>query len=389
MSFLLYNEDGDKMNVQILRLDHQGRGIGYIDNKIVFVPKTLPDEIVDVTITLNKKKYMEANLNKILKKSPKRIESDCKYYDSCGGCALRHISYEDELQYKEEKVRDILKKYGNFNTIVNKIVGSNIEGYRNKITFQINNKIGFYQERTNKIIPIDECKLISENMNRELKKYKNIHLFSHQLIIREGNDILTHFDNYKENIKFKTKKNILDKIGEYTYQISPNSFFQVNKYQTLNLYNKVLDYIKTSNDNVLDLYCGAGTIGIYVSKYAKKVLGVEIVESAIKDAFINKELNKIDNIDFILGDAEIVIKNTSFKPDTIIVDPPRSGLTKSVVDNMIRLNPNKIIYVSCDPITLVRDLSLLSQKYDIKEINPYDMFPRTYHVECVCLLERK
>src|SRR5574344_231360 len=377
------------MNVQILRLDHQRKKIRYIDNKIVFVPKTLPDEIVDVTITLNKKKYMEANLNKILKKSPKRIESDCKYYDSCGGCALRHISYEDELQYKEEKVRDILKKYGNFNTIVNKIVGSNIEGYRNKITFQINNKIGFYQERTNKIIPMDECKLISKNMNRELKKYKNIHLFSHQLIIREGNDILTHFDNYKENIKFKTKKNILDKIGEYTYQISPNSFFQVNKYQTLNLYNKVLDYIKTSNDNVLDLYCGAGTIGIYVSKYAKKVLGVEIVESAIKDAFINKELNKIDNIDFILGDAEIVIKNTSFKPDTIIVDPPRSGLTKSVVDNMIRLNPNKIIYVSCDPITLVRDLSLLSQKYDIKEINPYDMFPRTYHVECVCLLERK
>ena len=176
-------------------------------------------------------------------------------------------------------------------------------------------------------------------------------------------------------------------IGDYKFKISPDSFFQVNTVQAKKLYDKVLEYLEPNNDSVLDLYCGTGTIGIYVSKYCKKVYGIEINKYAVEDAFINKKINNVDNIDFkCLDTSDINIKE---KYDKIIVDPPRSGLDKKTINFLLNSESKRIVYVSCDPVTLSRDLELLSEKYNVIEITPVDMFSRTYHVENICLIERK
>ena len=178
---------------------------------------------------------------------------------------------------------------------------------------------------------------------------------------------------------------IREEINDFKFIISPTSFFQVNNVGMINIYNKVLEYV--DGGNVLDLYCGTGTIGIYVSKKANKVLGIELNKEAIKDALINKKLNSINNIDFISGDVGTVLSQNKFKSDIVIVDPPRAGLDSKSIDNIIKIKPKKIIYVSCDPVTLARDLNILKEKYDVIEITPFDMFGNTYHVECVSLLK--
>lgn len=163
----------------------------------------------------------------------------------------------------------------------------------------------------------------------------------------------------------------------------------MNTYQTIKLYNKVVEYAKLSgNEKILDLYCGTGTIGLYLSHYCKEVVGIEINKDAIKDAFKNKEINNINNVDFQCGDVSTIINNIEFKPDIVIVDPPRSGLDKNTINQLIKINPKKIIYISCDPVTLARDLNLLKEKYKINEITPVDMFVNTYHVETVVLMSR-
>ena len=184
---------------------------------------------------------------------------------------------------------------------------------------------------------------------------------------------------------------LYEDLNGLKFVISPLSFFQVNKYNTINLYNKILDYCNLSgNEVVLDLYCGTGTIGSFVSKKCSKVIGIEINEDAVKDANKNKEINNLNNIEFICGDSGKILKNNKYKNiDIVIVDPPRSGLSDLSINEIININPKKIIYTSCDPVTLARDLRKLSEKYDVLELTPVDMFPNTYHVESVCLLERK
>ena len=180
---------------------------------------------------------------------------------------------------------------------------------------------------------------------------------------------------------------IKEYINDLCFVISPTSFFQVNNIGMTNIYNKVLEYV--DGGNVLDLYCGTGTIGIYVSKKANKVLGIELNKEAVKDALFNKKINNINNIDFISGDVGIILFKNNFKADIVIVDPPRAGLDSNSINNIIKIKPNKIIYVSCDPVTLARDLNILKEHYDVLEITPFDMFSNTYHVECVCLLYLK
>ena len=382
----MYNQDGDVMITKIERLDHQGRGIAKINDKITFIPKCLPGEVVDVSITLDKKKYMEARLNKVIEKSPSRIDVDCPYFELCGGCQLRHMSYEDELKYKENKVKDIFKKYATFDTKINEVVGTNIDRYRNKIVFQVDKKIGFFEEKTNKLIPIEKCLLISDEMNEVLKDISIDNI--NQITIREGNELMV-FDNYYNKL-LDTNDSIISNIGDVKYKVSQKSFFQINKNQTVNLYNKVLEYASLKgSENVLDLYCGIGSIGLFLANKAKHVLGVEINSSSIEDANYNAKLNNITNTEFILGDTKKVLSDNSFKADVVVVDPPRSGLDKEVVNDLLKINPDKIVYVSCDPITLVRDLNLLNVNYNIKEVSLFDMFPRTYHIESVVLLERK
>lgn len=406
------------MEVLIDRMDHQGRGIGKIDNKTIFVYDALPNELVDVEVIFQNKKFMEGKVIKYLKKSPKRINPICPYFKECGGCDLMHISYDEELIYKGKKVKQIIEKFSSIDkNVIKQIVGNNNNFYRNKATLHVDCKVGFYGKKTNKIIDIDKCYIVDSKINKILDKLKQINLSNiYEIVVRtstylddsmivikikdsiDENKIINDLKNITNNIiiyqnkKYKTiygKGYIFDMIGEYKFKISPDSFFQVNTKQAKNLYDKVLEYLKpTINDKILDLYCGTGTIGIYISKYVKDVIGIEINEYAVKDANINKEINNVDNINFKCLDASD-IANIKDKFDKIIVDPPRSGLDKKTIQYLINSNAKRIVYVSCDPVTLARDLELLKDYYDTLEITPVDMFSRTYHVENVCILERK
>ena len=391
--------------VEIIKLDHLGRGIGKLDGKIIFIPNTLPNEIVNIKIIRNKKNYYEGIVTEYKKISNKRIKPLCPYYDSCGGCDLMHLDYNDQLQFKQEKIENIIHQYVNKNIKINKIIGSdNIYNYRNKLTLHVNNKLGLYQKQSNDLIEIDKCVIVDDRINdiiNELKKYK---INTKEIIIKASNkDSMISFNGniskienincnniWNNNKLIKGNGYIEEKIGNFTFQISPESFFQVNTEQTKKLYDKIKVMANLSkNDQVLDLYCGTGTIGLYLSDACSKVLGVEINEQAINNANNNRKINNIKNAKFIVGDAKKVIKDIKFKPSAIIVDPPRSGLFKGMIDDLIKFNADKIIYVSCDPMTLARDLNLLQEHYEITEIQPVDLFPHTHHVECIAKLKIK
>lgn len=387
-----------KIIVKIEKLDHFGRGIAKVNNMPIFVENSLIDEEVEILITKEKKNYMEGVVIDYIKKSPLRVKSNCPYYDKCGGCDLLHLSYIEQLKYKENKVKEIIKKFSGLEC-VNNIVSSKQFNYRNKITLQVKNGIGYFQKKSNDIINIDNCLLVDNKINEIINKLKKIDVSDvKKIVIRVTNleSMVVFYGKINSNIDLdvdtiiindkviKGNGYIREEINDFKFIISPTSFFQVNNIGMINIYNKVLEYV--DGGNVLDLYCGTGTIGIYVSKKANKVLGIELNKEAIKDALINKKLNNINNIDFISGDVGTILSENNFKADIIIVDPPRAGLDNKSIDNIIKIRPRKIIYVSCDPVTLARDLNILKEKYDVIEITPFDMFGNTYHVECVCLL---
>lgn len=388
-----------KIVVKIEKLDHFGRGIAKVNNMPIFVENSLVDEEVEAIITKKKKNYMEGVVIDYIKKSPLRVKSNCPYYDKCGGCDLLHLSYIEQLKYKENKVKEIIKKFSGLEC-VNNIVGSKQFNYRNKITLQVKNGIGYFQKKSNDIVNIDYCLLVDDKINLIINGLKKIDVSDvKKIVIRVTNleSMVVFYGNINSNIDLdvdtiiingkviKGNGYIREEINDFKFIISPTSFFQVNNVGMINIYNKVLEYV--DGGNVLDLYCGTGTIGIYVSKKANKVLGIELNKEAIKDALINKKLNSINNIDFISGDVGTVLSQNKFKSDIVIVDPPRAGLDSKSIDNIIKIKPKKIIYVSCDPVTLARDLNILKEKYDVIEITPFDMFGNTYHVECVCLLK--
>lgn len=398
-----------KYTVDIEKMDHQGRGIAFINGVITFIPNTLPLEKVEIQITKHSKKYNEARLVKIIKESPKRIIPACPYYSVCGGCNMMHLSYSDELEYKENKIREIINRFTNIDiNKIKKIIPNSEFNYRNKATFQVKETIGYYKEKSYEIICVDKCLIVDDKINEILKEIKKINLEKiYQIVIRVSKDdsmIVFKANTYDLNIDYlKDKVNtivifnkdykvitgkgyIIDKIGEYSFIISPESFFQVNTEGAYNLYNKVLEYVENSN-NLLDLYCGTGTIGIFLSKICNKIIGVEINKYAVEDAVVNKNLNKVKNIDYICNDASYINELGDF--DTVVIDPPRSGMDKNTINNLLKLGPNKIVYVSCDPITLARDLNILNEFYDVLEITPVDMFSKTYHIETVCVLEKK
>lgn len=392
--------------IKIESLDHNGRGIAKLNNKVVFVSNALPDEIVEINILNEKSKYIEADVSRYITKSNKRIECICPYYKDCGGCDLLHMNYQDQLAFKKDKIVNIVSRYLDGNIKVNDIVGcDNTFNYRNKVTFHVNNNIGYFKDKTNDIVPIDNCFLASKQINDSIKYLNKLNLknineitcrsTSNELmiIIKSNKEIdITPIKDIASSIYINDKlvygnECIYNTIGNYKYIISPDSFFQINNNTCKKLYDLIKDKTKDSK-NVLDLYCGTGSIGLYISEN-KNILGIEINENAIKDANKNKKLNNVENINFICGDSGKNSTKLDFKPDTIIVDPPRSGLNDLTINNIINMNPSKIIYVSCDPMTLVRDLKILSTKYTILDITPFDMFPQTKHVECVCVLERK
>ncbi len=397
--------------VTIEKLDNQGRGICYLNDKITFVKNTLPGEIVSLNITKETKKYNEAEVTQYIKKSPNRIESPCPYFNECGGCDLLHSKYEDTLKYKKEKLENILYKYANLKLNIDLIPSTNQLEYRNKITLKIiNNKIGYYKPSSHELIEIKKCLLAEPAINNFIIDIPKLNIKNGEIVIRSNynNELLIWIktkDKIKPNIPYlkehhkivgiilnshplEGETSFIEIINHQLFTISYDSFFQINRDICSKLFNLIIKEI-TPNETILDLYCGVGILGINASKNAKKAYGIEIVKNAVLNAITNSKINKRDNIYYMLGDVSVCLPKIKDQIDTIIVDPPRSGLDKKTKETILNFNANKIIYVSCDPMTLARDLKELSTKYNITNIKGLDMFPFTHHIETYVVLSRR
>lgn len=439
--------------VNIIDNGFEGEGIAKIDNFTIFIPGAIKGETIKVLIVKVLSSHAFGKITKIIKPAICRKETDCNTYKRCGGCNMRHIKYEDTLKMKQNAVQSLVNKTLKSKIQVNKTIGMEKPfHYRNKAQYPLGVSkenepiVGVFARRSHEIIPMQKCLIqnpISEEMSNFIVQFIKDNkisiynentgkgLFRH-IVIKVGiktNEIMcilvingdkipkeaelteklvNKFPNIKTIVKNINTKNtnvilgrdniniygdgyIKDILGEYTFKISPLSFYQVNPVQAEKLYNIGVEAAKiTKDDVVFDLYCGIGTISLFMAKFAKKVYGVEIVEQAIIDANENAKINSIDNVEFIAGDTETVlddlINNKNIIPNVVMVDPPRCGLDNKSIENILKIKPDRFVYISCNPATLVRDLSKLEYIYVIKEIQPVDMFPFTSHVECVSVL---
>ncbi len=436
--------------LECVDLNHYGEGVCKRDGFTIFVRGILPGEVGLITITKLKKTFGNGRLVELLKKSNSRVTPICPIFEDCGGCDIMHLSYDEQLKYKLNQATETLRRLGNINYNVEKIIGMDeAYYYRNKVQIPLQMKkgrvvCGYYRKETHDIVEFTKCYIqtplaseiaifITSLFNKysvkaynELTKTGNIrHLLIRNnvdneymivFITKENkisnfnsiiNELINKFPEVKSiyqninssptniilNDDFKLiygEEAIIDKSKDLNYYISPNSFFQTNHIQTEKLYQKVIDYARANkNEVIVDAYCGVGTIALTLAKQAKYVYGIEIVEQAILDANKNKVLNKINNVEFIIGKSEEEIKNIKNKIDTIIIDPPRKGCDEKLLSSIIEMQIEKIVYVSCNIATLARDLEILAINYEIKDICLVDMFPQTAHIETIMLLERK
>ncbi len=478
-----YNKNDIVRNIEITDMSTEGMGIGRVDGYALFVKDAVTGDTVDVRIVKVKKNYGYARVERIVTPSPARITPLCGYARQCGGCQLQAMSYEEQLRFKQEKVRNSLIRIGGFEEgfidgITEPIIGMDDPWrYRNKAQYPIgtnkegNPVAGFYAGRTHNIISNTDCLLgVSENKEileiilshmkkngipaydektgegtvrhvlirkgfktrqimvclvitcKNKKAYSdNVEYFAGQgdLILKltevKGvTSISVNINNEKTNVILGDKTVTLwgedvihDNVGGIDFAISPLSFFQVNPVQMEKLYGTALEYAGlTGREAVWDLYCGIGSISLFMAGKARVVYGVEVIPQAIEDAKSNAAVNGIENVRFFTGKAEEVLpdfyggeyddvsadpdENDMKNPDVIVVDPPRKGCDQACLDTMLKMQPDRIVYVSCDPATLARDLKILVEGgYEIKRVRPCDMFPQTVHIETACLLTRK
>lgn len=412
----------DVVTVNIEGLENEGCGVAKVNGMIVFIPKTLVGEKVKIRITEIKKNYARGKVINIIEPSLMRIKNDCPYYEECGGCNLRHQGDKENLKFKKEKVEIALKKIGKIKTSVDDVIPSpKNDNYRNKASFKLEkDKIGFYSSGSYQLVDIENCKLLEDDINdclyviRNYLKENGNHCIK-EITIKRGNalgellvnvyslddsdiGIVNYLRKNAKNIKtiIYNERIVLGDgyigqiINGYMFNCSYNSFFQVNSMQTEKLYSTAVKLAKLNkNDVVMDLYCGTGTIASILSSYVKKVIGVEIVENAIIDAKENLKINNINNVSFICSDVTKAVSKINEKIDVIFIDPPRKGIDRKAIAIIKKINPKKIIYISCNPVTMARDLSYLNDLYNIEKVTPVDMFPKTAHVECVSVLYRK
>ena len=455
---MLYNKCMLKNNSKIVftgkcfDLSSEGKGVVRYNNIVGFVDNLLIDEVAEIEITYLKKDIFFGKVKKLIEPSLDRVKPRCPSFSMCGGCSIMHLSYEKQLEYKQKKVQECLRKIGNLNVDVLFPIGMEVPyNYRDKIQMPIKlskgGKVvsGFYKEKTHDIVPIESCYIenkkadkILSSIRELMKKFKilpydedrrtgvirhvlirtsfhydeimvvlvtNIDAFPGRndfikMLKKNNPEITTIVQNINPratNVILGEKQRILsgkgfikDILCGVEFKISPKSFYQVNPLQTEVLYSKAIELANiTNNDNVLDAYCGIGTIGLIASKFAKSVVGVEIVKDAVIDAINNAKNNGITNAYFYEGDAGKFIVDQykqGIKYDVVIMDPPRKGSDEAFLSTLIKTKPNKVVYVSCDPATLARDLKYLSSHYDIKVVQPVDMFPHTFHVETIVLL---
>ncbi|MGP7819448.1 23S rRNA (uracil(1939)-C(5))-methyltransferase RlmD [Niallia sp. 01092] len=455
MSRTLPVQKNDIIDIVFEDLTHDGSGVAKVDGYPLFIPNGLPGEKATVKVVKTNKNYGFGRLLELKEKSPYRVEAPCSIYKECGGCQLQHLSYEGQLQIKHKQVQDVLTRIGKINTIVHPTLGMNEPWrYRNKVQVPIGEQEGgliggFYQQRSHQIINMEECLIQQEENDVVIKKVKAIcnkygiraydesrhkgdlrHIMARRglvtgeimvVLITRTNEmvnkikivdeivksipglksIIHNVNNKKTNVIMGETTKVLwgeetitDYIGEIKFAISARSFYQVNPEQTKVLYDKALEYAGLQGEeSVIDAYCGIGTISLFLAQKAKKVFGVEIVPQAIDDAKRNAEINDIHNVDFSVGEAEVVIPNwykEGNEADVLVVDPPRKGCDEALLQTIINMKPKKVVYVSCNPATLARDLRILEDGgYTTLEVQPVDMFPQTMHVECVAQLALK
>lgn len=432
---------------------HEGRGVVKIDNFVLFVLGGVIGDKISFKITKLKKSFGEGEIIKVLEPSEDRKKEKMNIDEPIGAAPLIAYNYDKGLEWKKSKIEKDLENIADLkNTNVKDTIGMKKPyKYRNNIQLAVGEKdnntlIGFYNLGTNNIVDVKESMLISKEANEVLKairewiKENNVKpynktdkkgLLRHiairinkeqkmMVILVTGNKDLHHTDKLIESLKEKNvvsiyqnintrrdsatfgkeykllygHEHLMDTIGEYKFEISPNSFLQVNRKQAQVLYDKVLEFLEPTNkDTVVDLYSGIGTIAMYMANKVKKVIAVESVKSSVKDAENNAKLNKIRNIRFIHGKTEEVLPNLikeGLNLNKIVLDPPRKGCDKEVMDAILELSPERIVYVSCNSSTLSRDIkSLLENGYKLKEVQPVDMFPHTAHIECVIGMQRK
>lgn len=394
--------------MKIEKLDNKGRGITYYNDKIMFVTSALPGEDIDIKNIKDNNKFYEADIDKINTTSKNRVIPKCPYYELCGGCNLMHMNIEYQEEYKERKLTELLKKYSNIEKEI-KFIKNDIElFYRNKLTLKIENGVwGFYNASTHNIIEVSKCLLASTPINNILSNKELFNITTGEITIRsnyKGEILISIFSNEKVKINEEAlpdnivgiivnKKTVYkdnyfyDKIDDLEFKISYDSFFQVNNYMA----GKIFEILRNNinGKNLLDLYCGVGTLGLSLKDVYKNIYGIEKIPNAIVDAKLNAKNNGITNAHYYASDTAKVLKKINMKFDTIIIDPPRSGLNDATIKEILNINPKTLVYVSCDPMTLTRDLKILQDAYIVKKVYGLDMFPETYHVESVVILERK
>lgn len=446
---------GDNIEIKIAGLGSSGEGVGRYEGFTVFVQGALLEETVQAEIMLVKKNYAVGRLIKIITASPERTDPVCPVYAECGGCQLQHLSYAGQLRMKQQQVKDALTRIGHLDTEVLPVIGcSNPWNYRNKMQFPaaggVERKIsiGCYAAATHSVIDTGNCMIQKEANNEVLttvrkwmqrygisaydeKTGKGLvrHVMSRvgvhsgevmAVLITSAYDIphkkelvewltkyvpnlvsiVQNINKKPTNVVMGSKTRVLygqptitDSLGALNFNISAQSFFQVNSEQAEKLYNKALEYAALSGgETVVDVYCGTGTISLYLAKHAGKVYGIEIVAPAIEDAKKNAQDNNCSNAEFILGDAAEKLPQLlaeGVKPDVVVVDPPRAGCEQKVLKAIADVEPQRIVYVSCNPASLARDLAYLAERgYKTMAAQPVDMFPMTSHVETVCLLSK-
>lgn len=442
--------------VDIIDNGYQGEGIAKIDNMPIFIQGAIAGERLEIKILKVQSSFAYGKIIKIIKPSTERVETECKDYNRCGGCNLRHVKYEETLKIKKATVQNCIYKSFGQELEVKDVIGMKTPMfYRNKLQYPVGVDkenmpvMGIYASRSHNIIPVHKCYIQNETCEEiardifEFVKNNDISTYNEEtlkgtvrhIVVKIGvktNEILVtlvlndkNFKYDEKFIKFITLKHpniktivknynmkntnvilgkeneviygdgyIYDILGEYKFKISPLSFYQVNPIQTEVLYNKAMEYANlTGKETVFDLYCGIGTIGIFASDKAKKVYGIEVIPEAIEDAKENAKINGIGNTEFFAGEVEKIlpelIDKRGISADVAFIDPPRKGCDNITIETLLKVTPQKIVYVSCNPATLARDIRLLEEKYELKQVQPVDMFPYTSSVECVVLLQFK
>ncbi len=443
----------DIVTLEVTALTSEGSGVSRLDGIVIFTPFTAVGDVIEARIVKVLKSYCYAKIERIITPSPDRVENDCPSFGKCGGCVFRHISYNAELSAKEEFVRSAFERIGGLNPEFLPIKGSEqSERYRNKLQMPVGKDAqgeavcGFYSQRSHRVIPTDDCllqpQIFSEITAFVLERIAQLKISvyneeNHEGVLRhiflrkghysgeicavlvakrkvpefsrlaaelaerfpEIKGVVLNINPDKTNVILGEKEIVLfgkseisDTMCGVPVELSPKSFYQVNTLAAENLYRQAAEFAEPQGKVLLDLYCGAGTIGLSMAKSAKQIIGAEIVAEAVENAKINAERLGVDNAEFICGDAGDAAKQLhtrGIKPDVILLDPPRKGCGEECLSACVQMNPERIVMISCNPATAAKDCRFLTENgYTLQKVRAFDLFPRTKHTECVCVLEK-